>query len=89
MLEIFVSSEPGCEPCMHARGLAARAEEAFPGVEVAIVDVNGSPDRVPEEVIAVPMFLLDGVVLSLGNPGWEALAAALAESDAARSGRGR
>ncbi len=64
-LQVFVKT--GCEVCSRARQLAQQADERFPNLEVDIVDMNkASPDR--DDVFAVPTFVLEGRVLSLGNP---------------------
>lgn len=75
MLQIVVSRE--CEPCEYARSMAGWIREQFPSVEVQLVDIAESPDQIPAEVFAVPSFVLDGSVLSLGNPSRERLSAAL------------
>jgi thiol-disulfide isomerase/thioredoxin len=78
MLEVYVA--PGCDACDYARELAQRASRAFEGIEVAVIDIEASEHQPPPAVFAVPSFLLDGVVLSLGNPSWERLRDALSES---------
>lgn len=64
-LQVFVKT--GCEVCSRARQLAQHADERFPNLKVDIVDMNETqPDR--DDVFAVPTFVLEGRVLSLGNP---------------------
>lgn len=64
-LQVFVKS--GCEVCSRARQLAKHADEQFPNLQVDIVDMNETPpDR--DDVFAVPTFVLEDRVLSLGNP---------------------
>ena len=64
-LQVFVKS--GCEVCARARQLARHADEQFPNLQVDIVDMNEKqPER--DDVFAVPTFVLEGRVLSLGNP---------------------
>lgn len=64
-LQVFV--KPDCELCNRARQLAKDADKQFPNLEVDIVDLNQTqPDR--DDVFAVPTFVLEGRVLSLGNP---------------------
>jgi hypothetical protein len=64
-LEIFVM--PHCPGCETARRLAERVR-AFPHVDVRLIDLS-APDTVrPRAVFAVPTYLLNGRVLSLGNP---------------------
>jgi hypothetical protein len=68
VLQVYVSQ--GCDSCARAREIGAEVSLAYPGVTVEIVDVSeaGSGGGLPEAVIAVPTYLLDGVVVSLGNP---------------------
>ena len=65
-LAIYVLLDcPGCDT---ARRLAAAAREAAPDLDVRLIDL-GAPDVVrPPAVFAVPTYLLDGRVISLGNP---------------------
>ena len=64
-LEVFV--EAGCEPCERAVRLAQEVDNDYPQLAVRLVDLSESATR-PEEVFAVPTFMLNGRVLSLGNP---------------------
>ena len=67
ILEIFVA--PGCIASETARGLAGTVRAlGRPGLEIRLVDL-GEPGAVrPPAVFAVPTYLLDGQVISLGNP---------------------
>ncbi len=67
ILDIYVA--PGCFGCQTALQLAAMVRDlALPGVEVRLIDLT-EPDAVrPEAVFAVPTYVLNGSVLSLGNP---------------------
>jgi len=71
MLEVFVTV--GCESCDHARKVARRVSEEFEDVEVDVIDIDDEPDRVPPSVFAVPSYVWNGAVISLGNPSWEQL----------------
>ena len=77
MLQIVI--QQGCEPCIHALLLADRAASTFADVEVDVIDIDRDSERLPADVFAVPSFLIDGHLFSLGNPTWEELAGALAE----------
>lgn len=73
-LEIFV--KPGCFTCEEARRLW-QALARFPEVDAHLVEIG--PDRpLPASVVAVPTYLLDGEVVSLGNPEPRALLVRLA-----------
>lgn len=65
-LEIFVSAH--CFGCQEARRLAKAVAERFGDVRVRLVDLDAEPEARPEHVVAVPTYLLDDAVISLGNP---------------------
>ena len=69
LVQIVVAS--GCEGCWEARRLAREAQRRFPTVTIDVIDLDIEPERQPENVFAVPTFLLDGRVISLGNPADE------------------
>ncbi len=76
-LEIYVSAD--CPGCQRAREVAAALREGHRGVEVEVIDLEQlAEDDLPEAVIAVPAYVLDGIVVSLGNPEIEALRERLA-----------
>ena len=77
-LEVYVSSQ--CLNCDEAVRLAEEAAARYPDVVVRVVDLDlvGSPP--PDPVVAVPIYLLDGQVVSLGNPYPEELFALLREA---------
>ncbi|MGE0538879.1 MAG: hypothetical protein AB7R89_01705 [Dehalococcoidia bacterium] len=66
LLQVFV--ENGCSGCRRAIALAEQVRGRFPTVRVEIVNLSEQHIEPPEAVFAVPTFLLDGEVLSLGNP---------------------
>ncbi len=67
-LTIYVSSS-GCTPCTRARELGGALIGAYPDVKVELVDVGSlAPGELPDAVVAVPTYVLDGMVISMGNP---------------------
>jgi len=52
--------------------------ERFPLLQVDLVDLDAG-HSVPNGVVATPTYLLDGTVISLGNPRREDLVRKLAE----------
>ena len=67
LLEIFVL--PVCEGCRAAEMLADRVRAAaLPGVDVRVIDLSEPDAGKPAGVFAVPTYVLDGRVLSKGNP---------------------
>jgi len=77
-LDVYVSSQ--CLNCDEAVRLAEEAAARYPNVVVRVVDLDleGSPP--PDPVVAVPTYLLNGRVVSLGNPYPEELFARLHEA---------
>ena len=71
---LVVYVEPGCASCAAARELAERVRSEFPRVDVKVIDLGVSSQRPPDHVVAVPAFLLDGAMVSLGTPSWDRLA---------------
>ena len=66
LLQVFVENR--CSNCRRAIALAEQARGRFPALRVEIVNLSEQRSEPPEAVFAVPTFLLDGEVLSLGNP---------------------
>lgn len=64
-LQVFVES--GCQQCKRALTLASEVGGDFPQLAVRIVDIAETPER-RDDVFAVPTFVLNNHVLSLGNP---------------------
>lgn len=76
-LDIYVT--PGCLGCDRARQLAQEVRaRGLPSVEVNLIDLSDPVVVRPEAVFAVPTYLLNGKVLSLGNPELEWLCQQLA-----------
>jgi Thioredoxin domain len=74
-LEVYVSSH--CLNCGEARSLAHEAAARFPGVAVRVVDLDVDQTPLPEAIVAVPTYVLNGRVIALGNPYPEELFARL------------
>jgi hypothetical protein len=77
---VYVSRH--CDNCVDALCLAEEAAARFPGVVVRVIDLDRAGAPPPEGVVAVPTYVLDGQVVSLGNPYPEELFARLHEADA-------
>ena len=63
-LDVYV--ETGCRFCERAMEIAQEIDEAYPRMSVRVIDVTDAPDTA--DVFAVPTFVLNGEVISLGNP---------------------
>jgi hypothetical protein len=77
-LEVYVSSQ--CLNCDEAVRLAEEAAARYPSVIVRVVDLDQEGSPPPDPVVAVPTYVLDGRVVSLGNPFPEELFARLHEA---------
>ena len=62
-LDIYI--DDNCETCSHARHIANQVKDRMPQVEVNLIELTGEK---PDNVFAVPTYLLDGATLYLGNP---------------------
>lgn len=65
-LDVYVAEH--CFGCEEARHLALAAASRFAQLSVRVVDLEREPDERPESLVAVPSYVLDGKVISLGNP---------------------
>jgi len=73
-LRIYVSED--CPGCTRARSIAQAVQSHRPGVAVEVIDLmDGHP--IPPQVFSVPTYLLNGQVVSLGNPRLDELLASL------------
>ncbi len=75
-LDVYVSDE--CWSCRETRRLVACMREHFPYIDIAVFDLDR--DNWPQHVFAVPTYILDGKLISLGNPTEETLQATLQAS---------
>ena len=67
-LELQVFIEAGCQVCERALRLAQEVDGQYPELVVQVIDVNEPAARRRDDVFAVPTFVLNGQVFSLGNP---------------------
>lgn len=66
-LDIYVT--PECFGCERARQIASEIRMwQMPGVEVRLMDLSNPETVRPDSVFAVPTYLLNDRVISLGNP---------------------
>ena len=76
-LEIYISDN--CWSCEESQRLARRVRQEYRDVEVHLIDLDS--EAKPSYVFAVPTYVLDGRVISLGNPSFEELGEKLQESE--------
>ncbi len=70
-LDIYIAEH--CFGCDEARRLAGAVVSRFMGLSVRVVDLGRAPNERPDSLVAVPSYVLDGHVISLGNPRQEDL----------------
>ncbi len=63
-LQVYIADD--CWSCQETRRIVADVTPKFPGMLVEFLDMRAS-ER-PDSVFAVPTYLLNGRVISLGNP---------------------
>ena len=73
-LDIYITNQ--CANCREALLIAEQARRII-GLKVAVIDLEQAGQNVPSRVVAVPTYLLNGQVVSLGNPEREAFFAQL------------
>jgi predicted thioredoxin/glutaredoxin len=74
-LVVYVSSH--CDNCAESHRLVGLAAEQYPEVRVRVVDLDVDPSAIPEYIVAVPTYVIDGRVIALGNPDTDELMAHL------------
>lgn len=78
-MQLVIYVEEGCFGCSRARQIASEIERKHDSVEVNVLDLSRVA-VVPDEVVAVPAYLLDGRLVSLGNPYLSELSALIEQS---------
>jgi thioredoxin family protein len=81
-LEIYITDQ--CGNCQEAVLIAEQAG-GIAGLEVTVVNLDAPGQRVPPQVFAVPTYVLNGLVVSLGNPERDGFLAGLRAALAHRS----
>ena len=66
-----------CPTCADTRQMAAQIEARVPDLRVELVDLEDPRADVPPEIFSVPTYMLDGDIISLGNPYIEQLEASV------------
>ncbi len=67
ILDIYVG--PNCFGCDTAHTIAKEIQSIqLPGVRIRVIDLGNPANVRPASVFAVPTYLLNGRLLSLGNP---------------------
>ena len=72
MLNLDVYISPDCWSCQETERIVADISDQLPDVTIKMIDMESAHNR-PDTVFAVPTYLLNGRVISLGNPTREEL----------------
>ena len=67
-LDVYIDNQ--CEGCGQARRLVNEMRTLFPAIKIQLRDKT---QGWPQEVFAVPTYMLNGRVISLGNPSRQKL----------------
>ena len=70
-LSIYISRH--CWGCREAQKIAEQMHQSYPELTVELIDVDRAEVETPDKVFATPTYLLNGRIVSLGNPRPEAL----------------
>jgi hypothetical protein len=69
-LTVYIAND--CWSCDETQRILADVIPHFPELQLRVKD--SQQERLPDGVFAVPTYLLDGKIISLGNPTRQALA---------------
>jgi len=71
MIKLQVYTLADCWTCEETERIVTDVVSRFPNVEVAVLDMMSAEK--PDDVFAVPTYLINGRIVSLGNPTREEL----------------
>ncbi len=66
-----------CPACAETRKMVEQIGDRMPGLDVEVIDLEDPAAPVPPEVFSVPTYIMNGDVISLGNPYIEQLEASI------------
>lgn len=72
MVKLDVYITPDCWSCQETERIVADVSAQLPNVAVSLINMETAQER-PEAVFAVPTYLINGRIISLGNPTREEL----------------
>lgn len=73
MASLQVVIAAGCFGCSEAVRIFHEVREQVPSVPAELIDLSLEPARKPQEVVAVPSYLIDGKLAFTGNPSVQRL----------------
>ena len=66
-MKLTLYVESGCAGCERALSIADELDSTYAALDVQVLDLASGAEA-PESVIAVPAYLLDQTLVSVGNP---------------------
>lgn len=69
-----------CETCAEARRIAEKTRQSYENVQIEIMELDGENAANPDDVFSVPTWVLNGKIISLGNPSFNELFAKLSQA---------
>lgn len=78
LLRIYVARH--CETCAEARRMAEEIRQLYENVEVETMELDEEESVNPDDVFSVPTWVLNGRIISLGNPSYNELSAKLSQA---------
>lgn len=66
VLKVFIAEH--CTNCEEACAIATQVARDYSEIVVKIIDIGDMQAVVPETVFAIPTFMLNNRIISLGNP---------------------
>jgi hypothetical protein len=71
--QLQVYYDLNCSTALFTQELIGSVRNVHPGLSIEIVDLNKPDSQIPESLIAVPAYLLNGNTIFMGNPTRQAL----------------
>lgn len=72
-LKVFVAEH--CPGCAEALDIVETIKQKYPqAFTVDVIDISNTQSEIPERVFAIPTYMLDDKIVSLGNPKLEDVA---------------
>ena len=63
-LQVYITNN--CWSCEESRRIVAEFQPQFPAINMELLDINVTPR--PDNVFAIPTYVLNGRVIYMGNP---------------------
>ncbi len=78
-MNLILYADLGCVTCERSRALLDDIVVVYPDLDVQVIEVDET-QPLPDEIIAVPTFILQGQVISMGNPTFDQLIALVGQA---------